>query len=352
MKILGIETSCDETAAAVVENGINIHSNSIFSQINKHRPFGGVVPEIASRNHVIKLPEIVNCALIEAQIDLNQIDAIAVTYGPGLGSSLVVGYSYAKSLSKRLNIPLIGVNHHFGHLYSVLMNKKIDDFQDFFPMLSLMVSGGDTSLVLMNNIREYKVIGTTIDDAAGEALDKAATILGLGYPGGPVIQKISDEGNENFIKFPIGLKNESRASWSYDYNRNYCFSFSGLKTSLLTKIKKYNNQIPNDELKDITASFQRAIVDSLLDRFSNALSEYSVKSFSCSGGVSLNKVLRYELEKLSLKINLPLLLSPPSLCTDNAAMIAGVAYEMIKNDYVLNPIDVSPSLRLKDWKKV
>lgn len=352
MKILGIETSCDETAAAVVENGINIHSNSIFSQINKHRPFGGVVPEIASRNHVIKLPEIVNCALIEAQIDLNQIDAIAVTYGPGLGSSLVVGYSYAKSLSKRLNIPLIGVNHHFGHLYSVLMNKKIDDFQDFFPMLSLMVSGGDTSLVLMNNIREYKVIGTTIDDAAGEALDKAATILGLGYPGGPVIQKISDEGNENFIKFPIGLKNESRATWSYDYNRNYCFSFSGLKTSLLTKIKKYNNQIPNDELKDITASFQRAIVDSLLDRFSNALSEYSVKSFSCSGGVSLNKVLRYELEKLSLKINLPLLLSPPSLCTDNAAMIAGVAYEMIKNDYVLNPIDVSPSLRLKDWKKV
>ena len=352
MKILGIETSCDETAAAVVENGINIHSNSIFSQINKHRPFGGVVPEIASRNHVIKLPEIVNCALIEAQIDLNQIDAIAVTYGPGLGSSLVVGYSYAKSLSKRLNIPLIGVNHHFGHLYSVLMNKKIDDFQDFFPMLSLMVSGGDTSLVLMNNIREYKVIGTTIDDAAGEALDKAATILGLGYPGGPVIQKISDGGNENFIKFPIGLKNESRASWSYDYNRNYCFSFSGLKTSLLTKIKKYNNQIPNDELKDITASFQRAIVDSLLDRFSNALSEYSVKSFSCSGGVSLNKVLRYELEKLSLKINLPLLLSPPSLCTDNAAMIAGVAYEMIKNDYVLNPIDVSPSLRLKDWKKV
>ena len=352
MKILGIETSCDETAAAVVENGINIHSNSIFSQINKHRPFGGVVPEIASRNHVIKLPEIVNCALIEAQIDLNQIDAIAVTYGPGLGSSLVVGYSYAKSLSKRLNIPLIGVNHHFGHLYSVLMNKKIDDFQDFFPMLSLMVSGGDTSIVLMENIREYKVIGTTIDDAAGEALDKAATILGLGYPGGPVIQKISDGGNENFIKFPIGLKNESRASWSYDYNRNYCFSFSGLKTSLLTKINKYNNHIPNNELKDITASFQRAIVNSLLDRFSNALSEYSVKSFSCSGGVSLNKVLRYELEKLSLKINLPLLLSPPSLCTDNAAMIAGVAYEMIKNDYVLNPIDVSPSLRLKDWKKV
>ena len=352
MKILGIETSCDETAAAVVENGINIHSNSIFSQINKHRPFGGVVPEIASRNHVIKLPEIVNCALVEAQIDLNQIDAIAVTYGPGLGSSLVVGYSYAKSLSKRLNIPLIGVNHHFGHLYSVLMNKKIDDFQDFFPMLSLMVSGGDTSLVLMNNIREYKVIGTTFDDAAGEALDKAATILGLGYPGGPVIQKISNGGNENFLKFPIGLKNESRANWSYDYNRNYCFSFSGLKTSLLTKIKKYNNQIPNNELKDITASFQRAIVNSLLDRFSNALSGYNVKSFSCSGGVSLNKVLRYELEKLSLKINLPLLLSPPSLCTDNAAMIAGVAYEMIKNDYVLNPIDVSPSLKLKDWKKV
>jgi len=352
MKILGIETSCDETAAAVVENGKNILSNSIFSQIIKHKPFGGVVPEIASRNHVVKLPEIVNSALVESKTDLKQIDAIAVTYGPGLGSSLVVGYSYAKSLSKRLNIPLIGVNHHAGHLYSVFMNEKKYNFVDFFPMISLMVSGGDTSIVLMKNICEYRIIGTTIDDAAGEALDKAANILGLGYPGGPVIQKISEGANENFIKFPIGLKNKSRSNWSYEYNRNYCFSFSGLKTSLLTKIQNYENQIPNNELNDVAASFQRAVVDSLLDRLANALSDHNVKSFSCSGGVSLNKVLRYELKNFSEKISLPLLLSPASLCTDNAAMIAGVAYELIRNKYTFNPDDICPSLRLIDWNKL
>ena len=351
MKILGIETSCDETAAAVVENGKIILSNSIYSQINKHKPFGGVVPEIASRNHVIKLPEIVNQALKDAKVSLDKIDAIAVTYGPGLGSSLVVGYSYAKSLSKILNIPLVGVNHHCGHLYSVFMNDDISS-KNLFPMLSLIVSGGDTSLVLMNDIKNYKIIGTTIDDAAGEALDKAAKILGLGYPGGPVIQKKSEGGNEFFLKFPIGLKNDSRSKWTYDLNRNYCFSFSGLKTSLLTKVQKYEKSIPEDDIKNISASFQRAVINSLIDRLSNALNDFNVKSFSCSGGVSLNKVLRYELEKLSEKVKLPILLSPPSLCTDNAAMIAGVAYEMIKNKYLFNPTDVSPSLRLKDWVKI
>lgn len=348
MKILGIETSCDETAAAVVENGNKILSNSIYSQINKHKPFGGVVPEIASRNHVIKLPEIVNCSLNDAQVSLKEIDAIAVTYGPGLGSSLVVGYSYAKSLSKILNIPIVGVNHHYGHLYSVFMRNDISS-GDLFPMLSLMASGGDTSLVLMNDIRNYEIIGTTIDDAAGEALDKAAKILGLGYPGGPIIQKTAEGGNESFLSFPIGLKNESRSKWIYDLNRNYCFSFSGLKTSLLTKVQKYEHSIPDHEIKDISASFQRAIVNSLIDRLSNALKDFDVKSFSCSGGVSLNKVLRNELEILSEKVKLPILLSPPSLCTDNAAMIAGVAYEMIINEYLFNPIDINPSLRLKDW---
>ena len=222
MKILGIETSCDETAAAVVENGNKILSNSIYSQINKHKPFGGVVPEIASRNHVIKLPEIVNCSLNDAQVSLKEIDAIAVTYGPGLGSSLVVGYSYAKSLSKILNIPIVGVNHHYGHLYSVFMRNDISSV-DLFPMLSLMASGGDTSLVLMNDIRNYEIIGTTIDDAAGEALDKAAKILGLGYPGGPIIQKTAEGGNESFLSFPIGLKNESRSKWIYRFKQKLLF---------------------------------------------------------------------------------------------------------------------------------
>ena len=349
MKILGIETSCDETAAAIVENGNIIHSNCIYSQISKHKPFGGVVPEIASRNHVIKLPEIINSALDKSKTTYSNIDAIAVTYGPGLASSLVVGYSAAKALSLRLDIPLIGVNHHIGHLYSVFMKEELNDINRYFPMLSLMVSGGDTSIVLIKNFGEFHVVGRTIDDAAGEALDKAAAILNLGYPGGPIIQKISEKGNANAIKFPRGLSNKNSGRWLYDYDKDLCFSFSGLKTSLLTHVKKIQTDNNNYEIKDIAASFQQAIIDSLTNRMENSLNKFNVKSFSCAGGVSLNKPLRDSLNKLSKKRNIPLLLSPPALCTDNAAMIAGVAYEMLNNRYLNTPNDVSPSLRLQSW---
>ena len=349
MKILGIETSCDETAASVVEDGNIIHSNCIYSQISKHKPFGGVVPEIASRNHVVKLPEIINTSLEQANISYNHLDAIAVTYGPGLASSLVVGYSSAKTLSLRLGIPLVGVNHHAGHLYSVFMQDDLIMHDDFFPMISLMVSGGDTSIVLIKSFGEFDIIGSTIDDAAGEALDKASAILNLGYPGGPIIQKISEDGDPEFINFPRGLNNKINGRWMYDYNRELCFSFSGLKTSLLTFVNK--KKLLNEEFKinDITASFQQAIVDSLVNRIDNALNIYKVKSFACAGGVSLNKSLREKLKDLSVKKGIPLLLSPPSLCTDNAAMIAGVAYEMIKKSYFNIPIDISPSLRLRNW---
>lgn len=349
MKILGIETSCDETAASVVEDGNIIHSNCIYSQISKHKPFGGVVPEIASRNHVVKLPEIINASLEQARIPYKNLDAIAVTYGPGLASSLVVGYSSAKSLSLRLGIPLIGVNHHAGHLYSVFMQNDLIMNDDFFPMISLMVSGGDTSIILIKSFGEFNIIGRTIDDAAGEALDKASAILNLGYPGGPIIQKISEDGDQSLINFPRGLNNKSKGRWLYDYNRDLCFSFSGLKTSLLTYVNK--KKLINEEFKinDIAASFQQAIVESLVDRIDNALDIYKVKSFACAGGVSLNKSLRKNLNELSIKRGIPLLLSPPSLCTDNAAMIAGVAYEMVKKSYFNTPIDVSPSLRLHNW---
>jgi N6-L-threonylcarbamoyladenine synthase len=351
MLILGIETSCDETAAAVVEDGIKIHSNAIYSQIAKHRPYGGVVPEIASRNHVAKLPGIVEKALEQAGVGYEQLDAIAVTYGPGLASSLLVGYAYAKGLALRLGIPVIGVNHHAGHLHSVFMTDETPVMSEMFPMLALMVSGGDSSLIHMQDVGRYEILGSTIDDAAGEALDKAAALLELGYPGGPVIQKCADGGNPSAIRFPRGLEQPDRGKWVYPYSRDLCFSFSGLKTSLLTYVQKQELPLSASRMADVTASFQEAVADALVRRVAAGLERYEVASFSCAGGVSLNRVLRKKLTQLSEQTGVPLLLSPPALCTDNAAMIAGVAYEQHqRNEAVQEPIDVSPSLRLHDWQ--
>ncbi|MEN8256049.1 MAG: tRNA (adenosine(37)-N6)-threonylcarbamoyltransferase complex transferase subunit TsaD, partial [Verrucomicrobiota bacterium] len=334
MKILGIETSCDETAAAVVENGRNVLSNAIYSQIAKHRPYGGVVPEIASRNHVAKLPGIIAEALETAGETYDSIDALAVTYGPGLASSLLIGFSAAKTLSQRLGKPLIGVNHHEGHLHSVFMKEDAPAETEVFPLLGLMVSGGDSSLVLMHGAGQYELLGSTIDDAAGEALDKAAAVLNLGYPGGPIIQKTAEAchadgvgGDPNAIRFPRGLEGSDRGKWIYKYDRGLCFSFSGLKTSLLTHVKNLDHTPEGDELRDICASYQEAVCDALLIRVERALDRFPVRAFSCAGGVSLNKVLREKLVALSARKGVPLHLSPPSLCTDNAAMIAGVAYE-------------------------
>jgi N6-L-threonylcarbamoyladenine synthase len=350
MKILGIETSCDETAAAVVEDGRTVLSNSIYSQIAKHRPYGGVVPEIASRNHVAKLPGIIQDALESAGETYDSIDAIAVTYGPGLASSLLIGFSAAKTLAHRLGKPLIRVNHHEGHLHSIFMKEDAPAPEDVFPMLGLMVSGGDTSLVLLSETGKYELIGSTIDDAAGEALDKAAAVLNLGYPGGPVMQKTAEGGNSNAIRFPRGLEQSDRGKWIYKYDRNLCFSFSGLKTSLLTHVKKLDHTPEGDELRDIAASYQEAVCDALTIRVERALEKFSVKSFSCAGGVSLNKVLREKLVNLSESTGFPLLLCPPAYCTDNAAMIAGVAYEKVRLGRAGDePADVNPNLRLFDW---
>jgi N6-L-threonylcarbamoyladenine synthase len=350
MKILGLESSCDETAAAIVEDGRKVLSNAIYSQIEKHRPYGGVVPEIASRNHVAKLPGIIEEALNEAGETYDSIDAIAVTYGPGLASSLLIGFSAAKTLAHRLNKPLIGVNHHEGHLHSVFMKEDAPPESEVYPMLGLLVSGGDSSLVLMHGTGQYELLGSTIDDAAGEALDKAAAVLKLGYPGGPVIQKTADGGNPNAIRFPRGLDGIDRGKWIYKYDRELCFSFSGLKTSLLTHVKKLDHEPVGDELRDIAASYQEAVADALTIRVERALERFPVKSFSCAGGVSLNKILREKLTKLSEATGIPLLLCPPSLCTDNAAMIAGAAYEKVRLGKADDePNDVNPNLKLADW---
>jgi N6-L-threonylcarbamoyladenine synthase len=350
MKILGIETSCDETAAAVVEDGRNVLSNAIYSQIAKHRPYGGVVPEIASRNHVAKLPGIIQEALDTAGETYDSIDAVAVTYGPGLASSLLIGYAAAKTFAQRLNKPLIGVNHHEGHLHSVFMKENAPAEEDVFPMLGLLVSGGDSSLVLMRGTGQYELLGSTIDDAAGEALDKAAAVLKLGYPGGPVIQQTAEGGNPDAIRFPRGLDSVDRGKWIYKYDRNLCFSFSGLKTSLLTYVKKLDHVPEGEELRDIAASYQEAVADALTVRVERALKRFPIKSFACAGGVSLNKVLRKKLSDLSVKTGDALLLCPPAYCTDNAAMIAGVAYEKFRLGKAgAEPTDVNPNLRLADW---
>jgi len=351
MKILGIETSCDETAAAVVENGCIVLSNTIYSQIEKHRPYGGVVPEIASRNHVAKLPGIIAEALESAGETYDSIDALAVTYGPGLASSLLIGLAAAKTLAQRLDKPLIGVNHHEGHLHSIFMKEDTPASEEVFPMLGLLVSGGDSSLVLMRGPGHYELLGSTIDDAAGEALDKAATVLNLGYPGGPIIQKTAEGGDPSAIRFPRGLDSVDRGKWIYKYDRNLCFSFSGLKTSLLTHVKKLDHPPEGDELRDICASYQEAICEALVMRTERALKKFPVKSFSCAGGVSLNKILRQKMQSVSERTGIPLLLCPPAYCTDNAAMIAGAAYEKVRMGVgLVEPIDVNPNLRLTDWE--
>jgi N6-L-threonylcarbamoyladenine synthase len=351
MKILGIETSCDETAAAVVENGRNVLSNAIYSQIAKHRPYGGVVPEIASRNHVTMLPGIIEEALESAGETYDSIDALAVTYGPGLASSLLIGFAAAKTLAQRLGKPLIGVNHHEGHLHSMFMKDDAPAPESVFPMLGLLVSGGDSSLVLMHEPGRYELLGSTIDDAAGEALDKAAAVLGLGYPGGPIIQQTAEGGNPAAVRFPRGLDGVDRGKWIYKYDRNLCFSFSGLKTSLLTHVKKLDHTPEGDELSDLCASYQEAVCDALVTRVERALKIFPVKSFACAGGVSMNKILREKMTQLSATSGVPLLLCPPAYCTDNAAMIAGAAYEKARLGLALDePNDVNPNLKLADWE--
>ena len=313
-RILAIETSCDETACAVIENGRELLASTVASQMEMHARFGGVFPEVASRQHVLAINPVIEQTLAEAHLSLGDVDAIAVTRGPGLAGSLVVGVNAAKGLALGTGLPLVGVNHLEGHLYSAWVYKTgeppFDEPQ--FPLMALLVSGGHTELNLMTGHLEYRRLGATQDDAAGEAFDKVARMLGLDYPGGPAIQRAADGGDSYRFNFP-------RAKLDTPWN----FSFSGLKTAVLREVQELERRSGGLPVSDLAASFQAAVVDVLFEKTMQAAREYNAKAILVAGGVSANRALRETfLNQNEFKVHIP----PISLCTDNAAMIAAAGY--------------------------
>jgi len=312
MKILSIETSCDETSVAIVEDGRKILTNRIYSQIPIHQKYGGVVPEIASRNHVTKLPYIIDEALEETGLTLGDIDAIGVANGPGLVGALLIGLSAAKAMAYSLDIPLIGVHHIEGHIAANFLQ-----FPELTPpFLTLVVSGGHSHLVLVKDYETFEVLGKTRDDAAGEAFDKVSRVLGLGYPGGPAIDKAAKTGNASAIPFPRAFLDKDR----------FDFSFSGLKSAVLNYLngKKMKNE-PID-VNDVAASFQTAVVDVLVAKTIACAKSINMKTICIAGGVSANSLLRQKMMAAANDEGLTLYYPEPILCTDNAAMIGSMAY--------------------------
>ncbi len=307
MLILGIETSCDETAASVVKDGKEILSNVVYSQM-VHEKYGGVVPELASREHIRTLIPVFQSALDEAKISLGDIEGVAVTYGPGLVGSLLIGVSFAKAISYSLNIPLIGINHIEGHIFAdFLENPKLSP-----PFVCLVISGGHSNLIYVADKGNYQLLGQTRDDAAGEAFDKVAKVLNLGYPGGPIIDKISEEGNANFFKFPRAYLEEG----SLD------FSFSGLKTSVAIMVSRLSEKELRKHRIDIAASFQEAVVDVLVEKGIKACQQRQTKKIALAGGVARNRRLRERFKQEAEKRHWDIFIPSPILCTDNAAMVA------------------------------
>lgn len=331
--ILAIESSCDETAAAVVKNGREVLSNVIYSQIALHTEYGGVVPEIASRKHIEKINQVIEQALLEAEKKLEEITAIAVTYGPGLVGALLVGVSAAKAISFATGIPLIGVHHIEGHISAnFIENKELEP-----PFICLVVSGGHSHLVTVKDYGAYEILGRTRDDAAGEAFDKVARAIGLGYPGGPKIDRVSKEGNPQAIHFPRAKVAESE----------YDFSFSGLKSAVLNYLNSCQMKGETFHQADVAASFQKAVVDVLTEHSLDAVRKYGYRKFAIAGGVASNSSLRNALKEACQKEGVQFYYPSPVYCTDNAAMI-GVAgyYEYLKgvrHGYDLNAV---PSLKL------
>ncbi len=336
LRILGIETSCDETAAAVVENGSTILSNVISSQIALHAPYGGVFPELASRAHLEAIDTVVEQALHEAHVGLSDLDAIAVTYGPGLPGSLLVGLNYAKGLALARNLPLVPVNHLEGHVYVHWLKTGVAGAADGrleFPLLILIVSGGHTDLVLMRGHGQYEVLGSTLDDAAGEAFDKVARMLHLPYPGGPAIEQAAATGNPNAYDLP-------RARLPGTYN----FSFSGLKTAVLRLVQPYGDKLRPRVVADLAASFQAAVTEVLAEKTAQAAQAFNVRAVLLSGGVSANTALRMAVRA---RMTVPVYTAPLSLCTDNAAMIAACGtYRFQAGIRAGWELDVEPGLRL------
>ena len=316
--IMGIETSCDETAAAIVEDGKNIISNIVASQITIHQKYGGVVPEIASRKHIEYIIPVINKALSDSGKKLTDLSGIAVTYGPGLIGSLLVGLSVAKAIAYAQNIPLIGVNHLEAHIYANLLEHK--EIQP--PLVCLIISGGHTSLVYIKDFGEYKSLGQTKDDAAGEVFDKIAKILNLGYPGGPIIEKLAKEGNSSLIEFPRPLIND----------KNYDFSFSGLKTAVIYYIKRLKEEDKILPIRDILASFQQAVIDVLIEKTIKATLNFKTKQIVLAGGVAANSSLRKEIREKVNSLEIKVFYPSFSLCTDNAAMVASVGFYKLKEN--------------------
>ncbi|HUW02516.1 MAG TPA: tRNA (adenosine(37)-N6)-threonylcarbamoyltransferase complex transferase subunit TsaD [Acidimicrobiales bacterium] len=326
--ILGIETSCDETAAAVVTAGSTVRSSVVSSQVDLHARYGGVVPEIAGRAHVELITPVVAEALVEAGIEGHEVEAVAATYGPGLVGSLLVGVSAAKALALVWGVPFIGVNHLEAHLYAA----RLDDPTLEYPVVVLLVSGGHTMLVEMRAEGDYTVLGGTVDDAAGEAFDKVARYLGLGYPGGPAIDAISAQGDAQAIRFPRALA-----------DRPYDFSFSGLKTAVVNHVRKH----PGVDTADVAASFQEAVVDVLLTKARRAAVDVGAKGICLGGGVAANSLLRERLLDVCAEDGLAGYLPSRANCTDNAAMVAAAGWYRLRSDGP-SPLDLGadPSLGL------
>jgi N6-L-threonylcarbamoyladenine synthase len=325
-RVLGIDTSCDDTSASVVVDGERILSNVVSSQSDIHKKYGGIVPELASRRHVEMIWPVVDEALSNAGITIDDVDAIAVCYGPGLIGSLLVGCGFAKSVAYAKKIPIVAVNHLEGHMFSVFLENKLS-----FPFLSLIVSGGHTSLYIVNGFGQYVELGRTRDDAAGEAYDKVAKMLGLGYPGGPVIDKLAREGDPKAFDFPRAYVPES-----------FDFSFSGLKTSVKLAVSSQQSAI---SMNDIAASFQAAVVDVLVRKVEWAIVRKGIKRVILSGGVSANNELRRRMKEMAEEREVELFLPSISLCTDNAAMIAAAGYHHFMAGNI-SGIDLNPKAYL------
>lgn len=344
MLILGIESSCDETAAAVIADGTRVLSNVIYSQIATHKKYGGVVPELASREHLEKIEGVVDEAMKTAGVTYSQLDGIAVTQGPGLVGSLLVGINFAKALAFATGKPIVGVNHIEGHVYSTAFEFPPPEY----PALALIVSGGHTNLFLIPEPKKYKLVARTRDDAAGEAFDKVSKLIGLGYPGGPVIDRLAAQGNKRAIIFPLAeIKEKDGSGLSLD------FSFSGLKTAVLRYVRE--NQIepvadpanPGSQILDLCASFQNAVVRALVRSLRKAAELYQPRTILLAGGVACNSELRAAVTKLSEELKIPAFIPSPVYTTDNAAMIAAAGYpKLLRGEHLAWDASADVSLRL------
>jgi len=331
MDVLGIETSCDETAVAVVRDGREVLANAVASQVKLHADYGGVVPELAAREHLRAIRPVVETALQESHLDLADMDAVAVTHAPGLVPALIVGCAYAKGVALALGRPVVGVNPFLAHIYGSFYGcmARLED-PAAFPLLALVVSGGHTALVGIGADGQARLVGGTIDDAAGEAYDKAARILGLGYPGGPLIDRLAKAGNPKAYTFPRGLTGTTGKPVAPENRHN--FSFSGVKTALLYAVR--DRRLSDPDRADLAASFQQAVVEVLVAKTVQAADEVQAPTVCLCGGVACNSQLRRDMERAVQAAGRRLVLAEPRYCTDNAAMVAGLGYHYLRRNWL------------------